>query len=298
MSMSDLFSRNNDVHRTEHAVPGGTMSAVHFGPLDAPVRLVFLHANGFNGLAYRSLLEPLGVHTISLDLRGHGHTNLPTGSDMLSKHSNYARDVVAFLRGYMKGKVVLAGHSLGANCAVLAARFAPELVEKSICFDPIIIPLPIRLSMASAWSRKYMQTHYSLAKSAGRRRDRFDSFEAAYRRFHGKGPFKEFSDEALWDYVCGGLVPYEDGVRLACRPRWEQRTYTTQSQNMKRAIVDLPSGSHLIITDFVPQSRGWIRKTNKRRPDINIEHRPDLGHFFPLVNPEISIAALKAGLGL
>lgn len=296
--MSSLFNRNQNIHRSHKDVPGGTMSAVHFGPVDEPVRMVFLNANGFNGLSYRSLLEPLGVHTIGLDLRGHGYTDLPTGSDLLSKHSNYAKDVAAYVRAHIGEKTILAGHSLGANCAVLAACAAPEIAKKVICFDPIILPLPARLMMSNAWVRKHMQANYPLAKSAGRRRDEFKSLEAAYQRYHGRPPFIGFPDEALWDYVCGGFVPQNEGVRLACRPRWEQRTYTTQSQNMKRAITKLPADSHLMITDFVPQKGGWMNKMKTRRPDINIEHRPDLKHFFPMTDQEIVQNALKTALGL
>lgn len=296
--MNNLFTRNDDIHRTHNNVRGGIMSAVHFGPVDEPVKLVFLHANGFNGLSYRSLIEPLGIHSISLDLRGHGHTELPTGSDLLSKHSNYAVDVAAYLRKHVAGKPVLAGHSLGANCAVLAACAAPELVEKMICFDPVIIPFFARLSMTNARARKHMQANFPLAKSAGRRRDEFPSLEAAYERFHGRRPFKSFSDEALWDYVCGGFLPHEDGVRLACRPRWEQRTYTTQSQNMKRTIAKLPVQSHIMITNFIPQKTGWMERIMNRHPDIQIEHLPDLNHFFPMTNQKIVRAALRKTLGL
>ena len=274
------------------------MSAVHFGPIDEPVRLVFLHANGFNGLSYRSLLEPLGVHCISLDLRGHGHTRLPTGSDFLSKHSNYAVDVTSYLREHIDSKPVLAGHSLGANCAVLAARTAPELVEKMICFDPVIIPMLARISMTNARARKYMRASIPLAKNAGRRREEFPSLEAAYDRYHKRGPFKNFPNEALWDYVCGGFLPHGGVVRLACRPRWEQRTYTTQSQNMKRAIAQLSIQSRIMITDFIPQKFGWMNKIMKRSPHIQIDHLPQLEHFFPMTNQDVVRAALKETLGL
>ncbi|MEO7027690.1 MAG: hypothetical protein ABI056_09065, partial [Caulobacteraceae bacterium] len=37
----------------------GEMAVLEFGAADRPVDLVFLHANGFNGLAYRILLAPL-----------------------------------------------------------------------------------------------------------------------------------------------------------------------------------------------------------------------------------------------
>ena len=50
----------------------------------------------------------------------------------------------------------------------------------------------------------------------------------------GKGPFKEFTDAALWDYICGGFVQEGGHVRLACRPEWEQYTYVAQCHNLKK----------------------------------------------------------------
>ena len=55
----------------------GRISAVHFGDVSAPIRLVMLNANGFNGYSYKTILEPLGVHCVALDLRGHGMSELP-----------------------------------------------------------------------------------------------------------------------------------------------------------------------------------------------------------------------------
>ena len=54
----------------------GCISAVHFGDVSAPIRLVMLNANGFNGYSYKTILEPLGVHCVALDLRGHGLSEL------------------------------------------------------------------------------------------------------------------------------------------------------------------------------------------------------------------------------
>ena len=296
--MNALLNRNNNIHRTHEKVPGGTMSAVHFGPAGEPVRLVFLNANGFHGLAYRTVLESLGVHVIALDLRGHGHTALPIESDNLAKFHNYAQDVAEYLRAHVEGKIVLAGHSLGASTAILTALKAPDKITKTLSLDPIILPTPVRFGMKFLPVRKYLRKNFPIARNAGRRRDEFPSFEAVYERYHGRGPFKNFPDEALWDYVSGGFVKHGDGVRLACRPLWEQFTYTIQGHSMMGPIAALPKSSRIIITDFVKQNRRWIGKMRAKRPGITIEHRPDLDHFFPLINPEISVAALKESLGL
>lgn len=272
------------------------MSAVHFGPVDVPVKLVFLHANGFNGLAYRSILEGLGVHIIALDLRGHGFTTLPTDQTFSTFHA-YAKDVVAYLEAHVPGQVIVSGHSLGASTAILAASMAPDKISKIVAFDPIVLPLYVRAMMATKMGRNYMKKHFPIAKSAGRRRDVFDNKKAVFSRYVGKGPFKEFTDAVVWDYICGGFVREGDHVRLACRPEWEQYTYVAQCHNLKKAIKMLPTDSRIMITDFVKQGK-WIGPMKRARPDLQIEHYPKLDHFFPVINPEISIPALNEALGL
>ncbi|PHR91513.1 MAG: hypothetical protein COA69_09945 [Robiginitomaculum sp.] len=294
MHMDTLFTRNDNLHRTLKPVPGGQMSAVHFGDIDTPVKLVFLHATGFHGLAYRSILDALGVHVIALDLRGHGGTDLPTNIDKIASFHTYAEDVGAYLDAHVPERVLLSGHSLGASCAILAASKAPDKISKVLAFDPVVLPFPIRMIMASKFGRRRLQETFPLARMAGRRRDIFSSLEAAYKRFHGRGPFKHFSNEALWDYVCGGFVEQggeETGVRLTCRPKWEQFTYTAQGHNLKSAIGTLPADSRILITDFV-KPVSWIAPMQKKCPHISIEPHMELEHFFPLINPEISIPAL------
>lgn len=300
LRMDALFNRNANIHRTLKPVPYGHMSAIHFGDQTAPVKMVFLHATGFNALAYRSLLEDLGIHVLALDLRGHGHTQLPTDIEKVASFYTYAKDVTAYLDAHVPGKVILCGHSLGASCAILAARMAPDKISKVLSFDPVILPFHVRMIMKSKRGRKRLQSAFPMARNAGRRRDVFSSLESAFKRFHGRGPFKHFTDTALWDYVSGGFIAQNpkdgDGVRLLCRPRWEQFTYTAQGHNMKSAIRQLPKDSHILITNFV-EPVSWIPKMQAKCPHIKIEHYPKLDHFYPLINPEISLPALKDILG-
>ncbi|MBL4871191.1 MAG: alpha/beta hydrolase [Robiginitomaculum sp.] len=293
--MQTVFTRNKNIVRTHKPVKGGTMSAVHFGPLDQPVKLVFLNANGFHGLSYRTILEPLGVHVIGLDLRGHGHTHLPLDKNFASFH-HYAKDVINYLEAHMTDKIVLAGHSLGASSAILAAQIAPDKISKVLAFDPIVLPIYVRMMMKTNMGRNYLCENFPMAKMAGNRRGIFKDHQTAFNRYRGRGTFKQFSDEALWDYVCGGFIQKDDHVRLACRPEWEQYTYVTQSHNLKKAIKGLPAHSRIMITDFVPQGK-WIGPMKKRRPDIRIDHLRKQDHFFPLMNPEISVPALREILG-
>lgn len=295
--MDETLYQTRNIHRTSKAVPGGTMAAVHFGPVDQPVKLVFLHANGFNGLTYRSLLEPLciqeGLHVVALDLRGHGRTDLPIDDENMARHTNYAADIVAYLQTHIEGKVILAGHSLGANAAIIAAGILPEQITKVLALDPIVLPLSARAIMMTRMGRTYLMNNYPFAQNAGRRRDQFATRAAVYKRYHGRGPFKHFPENALRDYIHDGFADYEGGVRLACRPKWEQLGYVNQAQNMKQRIARLPAGSHILITNFVKQSEGWMARARRKNPGLRIDYDPKKNHFFPVIELDMSRAALR-----
>ena len=62
---------------------GSALAGRSWGDPTRPVDLIFVHANGFNGLTYRTLLEPLqaDARILAPDLRGHGRTTLPIEPD-------------------------------------------------------------------------------------------------------------------------------------------------------------------------------------------------------------------------
>ncbi len=298
--MTELFDRNMNITRSFKPVLDGMMSAVHFGPVEKPVALVFLHANGFHGLAFRTILEPLAkemnVHILALDQRGHGLSELASNDEKFATFPSFACDLITYLKKHVEGEPVIAGLSMGASAALIAADLAPEKINKVVAFDPVIMPLAVRLMMATKPGRRQLRKRVGMAKSARRRRNRFESRETAFHRYQGRGPFKHLSDEALWDYIRDGVISEDQGVRLACRPDWEATIYTSQSHNMKRYIARAPSSSHIILTPYMKPSQRWIRKIAHRRPDIKLEYRPELEHFFPLINPDIAITALRKAL--
>ena len=291
--MNIVHDHKLDIYRSTAQMSDGSMSGVHFGSVDVPVKMVFLHANGFNGLTYRNILAPLGVHILALDLRGHGRTQLPTDDLHLTSHINYAKNLAAYLQAHIAGPVILAGHSLGANAAILAANIVPEKVVRVLAFDPIVLPFHIRLIMMSKFGRDALLRNYPFAKNAGRRRDVFATREDVFKRYHGRGPFKHFPPDVLKDYIHDGFTDCAQGVKLACRPEWEQYSYVHQGQKMKPRIANLPKGSHVILTDFIKQSEGWMVKTRRKNPSLRIDYQPELDHFFPVTKPEISSAALR-----
>ena len=290
--------------RHTYALRDGTLSAMHFGNSAEPVRLIFLHANGFNAQSYRSLLEPLGVHSIAFDMRGHGHSrHLPQPANLRNWHI-FREDCVQFFEDHLPsltdGPVVLAGHSFGAVSAILAAPFLKTRLSGYVGFDPVSVPFLFRLTAALPGGRAYMKKRVPIARNAGRRKSEFESPEAAFARWQGRGAFKGMADEILRDYISGGLIKREDGIwNLACAPKWEQAIFTAQWHNLFKAARDLPDNSKIIYAGGrVPVStQGARRAVQKAQPKIDVQFDPELGHLFPFIETEFASQVLRDVLG-
>ena len=104
---------------------GGSMAAIAFGDPSRPVDMLFLHANGFNALTYRSLLEPLAAeqNILAIDQRGHGRTALKGAVDGRRNWDDLTADLVTLLDRIESPPITLAGHSMGATVSLLARPF-------------------------------------------------------------------------------------------------------------------------------------------------------------------------------
>ncbi|HEX3406527.1 MAG TPA: alpha/beta hydrolase, partial [Caulobacteraceae bacterium] len=205
----------------------GEMSFLDYGPPQRPPDLVFLHANGFNARAYRTILAPLAgsLRILAPDQRGHGATQLATDRPRTS-WLDLKDDLLAFLDAMQIGRVALAGHSMGGTAALLAAAQAPERVRALALLDPVIRPLtPAPFSPEQVGASGMVQ-------GALRRRRVFPSRAAAVEGYRGRGAFRTWSEAQLIDYVEAGFLDLPEGtVTLACTPEWEVSNYVNQEHD-------------------------------------------------------------------
>ena len=280
--------------RQSYPMPGGTMSALHFNAEKGPVRLVFAHANGFNAQSYRAVLEKMNIHCIALDLRGHGMTELPTDPAKLKSWEIFARDIAVFVGRYVPGKIILAGHSMGAVSAGLAASQLKDRLAGYVGFDPVSIPWLGRVWPRLPGGRAYMKKRVPLFRKAGQRRREFESKEAAFKRYQGRGAFKGMSDDVVRDYVDGGFLPSDNGVKLACDPLWEQAIFCAQAHNMFVAAKSFPENTDAYYAGKFGVSSKKTRATLGRMIGAeNIHFHADFQHMFPLQNPDFAAEALS-----
>jgi pimeloyl-ACP methyl ester carboxylesterase len=266
----------------------GEMAVLDFGDPDRPVDVVFLHANGFNALTYRALLAPLSasLRLVAPDLRGHGETRLRAAPDGRRSWNDFRDDLCALLDVLGGPPVTLAGHSMGGTVALLAAEKRPERVSNLALFDPVIwSPLATRV-MHLPGARLLAHARIPLVRAAARRRSRFDSRQAAFQAYRGRGAFATWPETVLADYVAGGFHERPDGgVELACAPAWEASNFAAQANGTWRALdrVDRPvsmlraeRGSTCRVRDAFP----------RRRSNVQVETVAG-GHFFPMERPDL-----------
>jgi len=272
---------------------GGELAALDFGPQERPIDILFLHANGFNALTYRSILSPLsaGLRVLAVDQRGHGLSRLAAKPDGRRSWADLTADAVALVAALDQQPMVLSGHSLGASVAVLAAAQEPKAAKALVLFEPVILP------QAAAWLAATplglpLFRRANIVKAALRRRRLFSDRMAALAAYRGRGAFRTWPEAMLADYVVGGLIEGTDGgVVLACDPAWEASNYAAQGADVRKALarvevpVDIYAGT---VGSTCHLGAGFIR----RHPRVRLHAVDGASHFLPMERPELARDAL------
>jgi pimeloyl-ACP methyl ester carboxylesterase len=211
---------------------GVTIAVHHFGGTGTP--LLISHATGFHAWCYEPMARLLAdrFDVWALDYRGHGASTQPDewdgetldwrgcGDDAIA-----ALDVIAAERSTDE-PIVGFGHSMGAAALLMAAHRRPDAFDRLVLFEPIVFPPADGPADPES---------FPLVVGARRRRNRFDSVEAAFQNFAGKPPISWFEHDVLRAYVDHGLRPAGDGdgdgVELCCEGRFEAATFAGSMTN-------------------------------------------------------------------
>lgn len=269
----------------------GEMNVLDFGDVKRPVDLIFVHANGFNAMTYRSLLAPLSgsLRIWAPDLRGHGRTALPADPNGRRGWADHRDDLVALLDALDGPPAVLAGHSMGGTSALLAAAERSERVSQLVLLDPVIwrrwvvtaFHLPLLDRLAS---------RIPLVRSARRRRAVFDSREQAMAAYAGRGAFRGWPEIMLADYLADGLIETDEGLALACPPEWEASNYAAQSHDPWRAMKRLDRPVRILKAEA--GSTCHVSEHPRGLAQVTVETVYGGTHFFPMLQADVARDAL------
>lgn len=269
----------------------GELGVLDFGDAARPVDIVFVHANGFNAMTYRTLLTPLSgsLRLWAPDLRGHGATTLPADPRGRRDWNDHRDDLIALLDALDGPPVILAGHSMGATAALLAAAERRDRVSALILFDPVIWS---RLTVAAFRMPlvNRLASRIPLVRSALRRRSVFDSREQAMAAYAGRGAFKGWPETMLADYLADGLIETPEGFVLACDPAWEASNYASQGHDPWRALKALNRPVRILRGE--QGSTCHLPAAPRGLPGVTVETVVGSTHFFPMLQPAVARDAL------
>ena len=268
-------------------------------PARAP-DLLFLHATGLNALTYRTLLEPLGerYHVVAVDLRGHGRTTLPAPVLTYDSWVRHRSDVIELITKHFGAALTLAGHSMGGTVSALVAGARTDLVRGVCLIEPVLFP-PLLNAQFYIPGMPFVATMFSpLSRGARRRRAHFASKEEALTALKGRGFFKTWPDEMLEDYVDDGFVDDPNGgVKLACAPGYEARTFAAHRYDIWGALKRAP-GPVVVLgaehkSSMFPAARAQLEQI---RPDIRMAVVEGSSHALPMEKPDRVRAAIESAM--
>ena len=249
-------------------------------------RLVFAHANGFPGMSYRSLLAPLAeqfdLHP--LDRLGH-HPEYPVNHNW----ANLVDELLAQLPD-TESPVFGVGHSLGGTLMAMAAAKAPERFRGVVMLDPPLMLGTDALVMKAAKRFGFIDRITPAGKTLGRRTV-WPGREAMAIYLRRRGLFRQFTHEALNDYIEAGTRVLDDGrAELTFDPAVEVEIFRHLPDHLTRLLRRLSVPVTLVAgegSDLLTASR--IKRL--KRHGLPIEQVPG-SHMFPMEFPEETRAAI------
>ena len=274
---------------TASTTDGVSVAYTDLGGVGEPI--LFAHATGFHGHVWRPVAAALanGFRALVFDERGHGDT--PPSAEGQSWHG-FALDALAVVDDAGLDRPFGVGHSAGGAALLLAELARPGTFRAIWCFEPIV---PASLPEGVVSPRVIRAN--PLAEGARRRREAFDSHEAAYENYAGKQPFSVLDPAALRAYVDFGFADQPDGtVRLKCRREVEAATYemavmhgaASRLHEITCPVV-LAAGGR---TD-TPFGPALMEQLAGRMQRATAEPFADLGHFGPLQDPAAIAASIR-----
>lgn len=269
------------------------------GESDAPT-LHLAPANGFPPFTYLPMLRCLrGYRCVSLPPRALWGDQQPP-SDFRDWRTD-ADDLLAGLDRHGLRNVYALGHSLGGVVSMLALLKEPERFTALVMLDPPILLPDLLELIGSAWEQNMVE-QIPMVQMARRRRQFFESEEAAFARFRGKRVFADWTDESLWLYIEHGLRRRAaGGFELVWSIDWEAHYFSTVYQDI---WAELPQLNGLAPSLFIRGedsdtfSREAYHRAQALAPLADFKLMSGRGHLFPLAAPAETAGLIIDWLGM
>lgn len=259
--------------------------------LNPLLHLTFFHANGYPSGVYRQFFAALERHAdvhapavLDSDPVCAAHRRWPTMLDQALGlvHSRTGA------HGRQSVRQTLVGHSMGGYIALLAAARHPEAVRSVVLIDSPI-PTGWRGRLLSFSQLTGLAYRAGPAPIAARRRDHWESRDAARTFFAGKAFVQRWAPGVLDDFIAHALVDVPDaGVTLRVPRDTERDIYANlMHRSALRALQRLRRkgiGVHFIAGTQSEETRmaGYAQNERLFAPHF---HPLPTGHLIPMEAP-------------
>lgn len=250
--------------------------------------IYFAHANGFPVGCYQQLLDVLAVDFELSYIEKLAHNRAyPVDNNWQSS----AAEMIDFIEQQCDRPVIGLGHSFGALITLQAAIKRPDLFSQIIMLDPPLMMGYGALIIYFAKLFKRME-RITPAGQTSRRRQKWDSLDAAFGDLRGKKLFAGFSDEALMLYIKTATAEVENGARqLTYSVQVESDIFRTMPTNFECQRRKLPMPATLI---YGTQTEVFKMNYGKRLQKLyGVKLTPSIGgHMLPLEFPLDTAASI------
>lgn len=251
---------------------------------EGPV-LVLVHCTGTHGRIWEPLVPAFLPHfrVYAYDTRGHGDSDKPNDPKFY-RWKDSGMDLLAVIDELSLGEgIVAAGHSAGGAHICYAEMTRPGTFSRAVLIDPIIGP------------EEAFSGSNPLAEKSRRRRNDFESHEAAIQRFASKPPMDAWDPAALEAYVKFGTVERENGgISLKCPGEIEALIYDgSGATEVFGRLGELQLHVTLVTADN-SDVRSLAELQRERFSNVDFRMIEESNHFIPQEKPD-EIASLIIG---
>jgi len=197
----------------------------------------------------------------------------------------FTQDLITFCDENQISKMDVIGHSLGAVAIWKALSQRPDLFNKVVLIDPVILPEET-VRWVSLLPYKLKERIRPVIKIASLRRNQWSTREEARLHLGSKGVFKKMDPEVFDLFIEYGIIPNENGFTLAFPREWEamiyaspENTWKFMSKTTKRILIIKAQHSNVISNET------WEKVKTKNNNNLYVEME-EVGHLIPFEKPK------------
>lgn len=249
--------------------------------------IILVHATGFNSLQW---------HPIARELAGQYKIVVPSFCDPRDTKPEkggvrwqvLANDMVSLCRHLEIEKPFMVGHSMGGSICILAHGIAPDMAEKMLLIEPVVLPDYL-------YKGKITIDRHPLAGKVMRRRNKWKDYHEVESYLRSKQLFRNWDDEMLKIYLDYGFSENLQGeIELTCSPRAEA-AILMGSLDMNPWPLLPQIKCPVFILQGEKSDRSQLNQPKIAAKFPNGKHRliPNAGHLIPMEKPKLIIEIIR-----